>query len=380
MSDSGLISNLTQGVYIIAGALFILGLIRLRSPATARSGNMLSAVGMLLAVVFTLVNADIIEPEWMIIGLVVGSVIGVYMSRTVQMTAMPQMVAVFNGFGGGVSALVAAAELLRLNAAPPIENSVTVVTIMASTIVGSVTLTGSFIAFGKLQGLVASRPVLLPLRNAVNASILLGALGVAGYLIFDFTTASANATIGGLDSGEVIFVVMVGLALVLGVLIVIPIGGADMPVVVALLNSYSGLAAAAAGFVLDNNMLIIAGSLVGASGLILTRIMTKAMNRSLANVMLGGFGVADSTSNRFRRTEASPVGDRRGRRYRAGIRTERHLRPGLRPRRGPGAAQRQGTGGPPEVSKRGGQVRDPSGRRPNARPHECTAGRGKRPV
>ena len=296
MSDSGLISNLTQGVYIIAGALFILGLIRLRSPATARSGNMLSAVGMLLAVVFTLVNADIVEPEWMIIGLVVGSVIGVYMSRTVQMTAMPQMVAVFNGFGGGVSALVAAAELLRLNAAPPIENSVTVVTIMASTIVGSVTLTGSFIAFGKLQGLVASRPVLLPMRNAFNAVILLGALGVAGYLIFDFTTASANATIGGLDSGEVIFVVLVGLALVLGVLIVIPIGGADMPVVVALLNSYSGLAAAAAGFVLDNNMLIIAGSLVGASGLILTRIMTKAMNRSLANVMLGGFGVADSTS------------------------------------------------------------------------------------
>ena len=296
MSDSGLISNLTQGVYIIAGALFILGLIRLRSPATARSGNMLSAVGMLLAVVFTLVNADIIEPEWMIIGLVVGSVVGVYMARTVQMTAMPQMVAVFNGFGGGVSALVAATELLRLNAAPPIENSVTVVTIMASTIVGSVTLTGSFIAFGKLQGLVASRPVLLPMRNAFNAVILLGALGVAGYLIFDFTTASANATIGGLDSGEVIFVVMVGLALILGVLIVIPIGGADMPVVVALLNSYSGLAAAAAGFVLDNNMLIIAGSLVGASGLILTRIMTKAMNRSLANVMLGGFGVADSTS------------------------------------------------------------------------------------
>ena len=169
MSDSGLISNLTQGVYIIAGALFILGLIRLRSPATARSGNMLSAVGMLLAVVFTLVNADIVEPEWMIIGLVVGSVVGVYMSRTVQMTAMPQMVAVFNGFGGGASALVAAAELLRLNAAPPIENSVTVVTIMASTIVGSVTLTGSFIAFGKLQGLVASRPVLLPMRNAFNA-------------------------------------------------------------------------------------------------------------------------------------------------------------------------------------------------------------------
>ena len=173
----------------------------------------------------------------------------------------------------------------------------TVVTIMASTIVGSVTLTGSFIAFGKLQGLVASRPVLLPIRNVVNAVMLLGALGIAGYLIFYFTSSSVNATIGGLDSGEVIFVVMVGLALILGVLIVIPIGGADMPVVVALLNSYSGLAAAAAGFVLDNNMLIIAGSLVGASGLILTRIMTQAMNRSLANVMLGRISEwRDSTS------------------------------------------------------------------------------------
>ena len=295
MGDSGVISNLTQGVYIIAGALFILGLIRLRSPSTARSGNMLSAVGMLLAVVFTLVNADIVAPEWMIIGLVVGAVIGVYMARTVQMTAMPQMVAVFNGFGGGASALVAAAELIRLNDAPPIENSVTVVTIMASTIVGSVTLTGSFIAFGKLQGLVASRPLLLPMRNVVNAVMLLGAVALAGYLIFDFTSASANTLIAGLDGGEVLFVVMVAVALVIGVLIVIPIGGADMPVVVALLNSYSGLAAAAAGFVLDNNMLIIAGSLVGASGLILTRIMTQAMNRSLANVMLGGFGVEDAT-------------------------------------------------------------------------------------
>ncbi len=295
MMESVVLSNLTEGVYIISGALFILGLIRLRSPATARSGNVLSALGMLLAVVFTLVNEEIIGVEGMIIGFAVGSLAGAYLARRVQMTAMPQMVAVFNGFGGGASALVAAAELFYLNRTPPVQDSVTVVTIMASTIIGAVTLTGSFIAFGKLQGLVGSRPTLIPFRNVINAILLGGALGLAGFLVVEFTSDAAGAVFSGLSQGEWIFLIMAALALTLGVLLVIPIGGADMPVVIALLNSYSGLAAAAAGFVLDNQVLIVAGSLVGASGLILTRIMTRAMNRSLANVMLGGFGAEEAT-------------------------------------------------------------------------------------
>ncbi len=296
MSTPGVLDNVAEGVYIVAGALFILGLIRLRSPDTARSGNILSAVGMLLAVVFTLAKEDVVQPQWMIAGLAVGAAAGAYLSRTVQMTAMPQMVAVFNGFGGGASALVAAAELFHLNRTPPIDDPVTVITIMASTVIGVVTLSGSFIAFGKLQGIVASRPLLIPLRNPVNAALLLGAVGLAAYLVFEFTAGDTVGIVTGLSRGELLFLVAAALALILGVLLVVPIGGADMPVVIALLNSYSGLAAAAAGFALDNNMLIVAGSLVGASGLILTRIMTRAMNRSLANVMLGGIGVEEGTA------------------------------------------------------------------------------------
>jgi NAD(P) transhydrogenase subunit beta len=193
------------------------------------------------------------------------------------MTAMPQLVAVFNGFGGAASAVVAAAELMRLNDIGADITEDVSITVMASTIIGAVTLTGSFIAFGKLQGLVETRPVLLPARNYVNAILLAVALGLAVWLVFEPDNPAAFAAMGVI-------------ALALGVLLVIPIGGADMPVVIALLNSYSGLAAAATGFVLGNNVLIIAGSLVGASGLILTQIMTRAMNRSLANVMLGGFG------------------------------------------------------------------------------------------
>ncbi len=273
--------DFTNAAYIVAAILFIVGLKQLGSPATARNGNRMSALAMLVAVMATVVGNDIASWEWILGGVIVGSGIGAYSARKVQMTSMPQLVAIFNGFGGAASAVVAAAELIHLidTKADIVEN--VSITIMASVIIGSVTLTGSFIAYGKLQGLVPTRPLLLPVRNVINVALLTGMIASTVWLVIDPSLTP--------------FLIAAGIALALGILVVIPIGGADMPVVIALLNSYSGIAGAATGFVLGNNILIIAGSLVGASGLILTRIMTKAMNRSLVNVMLGGFGVEDST-------------------------------------------------------------------------------------
>ena len=280
-NGSQIFDNITLAAYIVASVLFIIGLLWLRSPETARSGNRLSALGMLIAVIFTVIDRDIVSYEWIIVGLVVGALIGAIAARQVQLTAMPQMVAIFNGFGGAASAIVAAAEILHQNDIGNVDPVVSV-TVALSVLIGSLTLTGSLIAFGKLQGIIATQPVLIPLRHLLNAVLGVGGLAMAALIIVD-------------PSLEWALVAMAVIALIVGVLIVIPIGGADMPVVIALLNSYSGLAAAATGFVIDNPMLIIAGSLVGASGLILTRIMTRAMNRSLGNVMFGGFGVADST-------------------------------------------------------------------------------------
>ena len=276
-----ILDNVTLAAYIVASILFIIGLLWLRSPETARAGNRLSALGMLIAVVFTVIDQDIVSYEWIIVGLIVGALIGAIAARQVQLTAMPQMVAIFNGFGGAASAVVAGAQILSQNDTGDVDTVVSV-TVALSVLIGSLTLTGSLIAFGKLQGIVATQPVLIPLRHVVTVVLAIGGIAMAGLLIYD-----ANL--------EWALVAMAVIALIVGILIVIPIGGADMPVVIALLNSYSGLAAAATGFVIDNPMLIIAGSLVGASGLILTRIMTRAMNRSLGNVMFGGFGVADST-------------------------------------------------------------------------------------
>ncbi len=284
MDDSTqILDNVTLAAYIVASVLFIIGLLWLRSPETARAGNRLSALGMLIAVVFTIIDRDIVSYEWIIVGMIVGALVGAIAARQVQLTAMPQMVAIFNGFGGAASAVVAAAQILSQNDTGNVDTVVSV-TVALSVLIGSLTLTGSLIAFGKLQGIVATQPVLIPLRHVVNIVLAIVGIAMAGLLIYD-----ANL--------EWALVTMAVIALVIGVLIVIPIGGADMPVVIALLNSYSGLAAAATGFVIDNPMLIVAGSLVGASGLILTRIMTRAMNRSLGNVMFGGFGVADSTGS-----------------------------------------------------------------------------------
>ena len=282
MSTEALFNLNAAGIaYIVSAILFILGLKRLGSPTTARTGNRLSALAMLLAVLATVFSNDIASWEWILVGVIIGSGIGAYSARKVQMTSMPQLVAIFNGLGGATSAVVAAGELIRLIDLDELIPQDVSITIMASVIVGGATLTGSLIAYGKLQGVVPTRPLLLPIRHVINTVLLLGMIGSTAWFVIDPSISA--------------FLTAAIMAVALGILIVIPIGGADMPVVIALLNSYSGIAGAATGFVLGNNILIIAGSLVGASGLILTRIMTKAMNRSLVNVMLGGFGVDDST-------------------------------------------------------------------------------------
>ncbi len=285
-------TNIENVLYLISGSIFIIGLKKLSSPRTARNGNRLSALGMLIAIIATTLKYTDINIEWILVGLIVGATIGSVLARYVEMTAMPQLVALFNAFGGAASGLVAMYEVLY--SADPSSEIFTLAAVSFATIVGSVTLTGSFIAFGKLQGIVTTKPVLLPIRNIINSIIAIAMIVIAIMMCLAET-----------DTSNYLYA-LVALSLLFGILIVIPIGGADMPVVVALLNSYSGIAGAGAGFVLGNPLLIIAGSLVGASGLILTRIMTKAMNRSLMNVMLGGFG-AESSGSSNQTTEDRPV-------------------------------------------------------------------------
>lgn len=275
----GLHALLIDVAYLIAASLFIFGLKRLGSPATARSGNLLGAAGMLIAVVATLLHQEILGFGPILVGLVIGGLVGALLARLVKMTAMPQMVALLNGFGGLASALVAGDEYLRAAAGSMALTTDVSVTIMLSVLIGAVTFSGSAVAFGKLQELVTGRAVTYPFQKSGNALLFLLILALGGTLAFG-------------DPDPLMFGILSLAALVLGVLLVVPIGGADMPVVISLLNSYSGLAAAATGFVLHNNVLIIAGALVGASGLILTQIMCKAMNRSLTNVLFGAFGAA----------------------------------------------------------------------------------------
>jgi NAD(P) transhydrogenase subunit beta len=263
--------------YLLMAVLFILGIKKLSSPATARTGNRMAAVGMLIGIVVTLVVFDILNPILILIGIVVGAGVGGIIARTVAMTAMPQMVAILNGFGGGASELVASSELLRLTHAGGELPLNVVISVGLSTIIGGVTFSGSLIAFGKLQGIVTGRAVTFPMQKPFNALLALA-------MLVCFVLVVMNPT------NMLYFGVLHALALVLGVMLVIPIGGADMPVVISLLNSYSGLAAATTGFVISNDGLIISGALVGASGLILTRLMCKAMNRSLGNVIFGAFG------------------------------------------------------------------------------------------
>jgi len=264
-------------VYVLSAALFIFGLKMLSSPATARRGNLISALGMLIAISVTLL-AQGLDYRWVLAGMLIGSIIGTAGAYVVKMTAMPEMVALFNGFGGLASLLLAWSEYHQNPAMVP------VITIIAalSVFIGGVTFTGSMVAFGKLAGKIPQQAVVFKGQHLINAGILLAAIGASA--LFYLTPASMI--------GYLLFVVIILVALAFGVTSTIPIGGADMPVVISLLNSYSGLAACAAGFVVSNNILIVAGALVGASGIILTRIMCKAMNRSLANVLFSGFGTA----------------------------------------------------------------------------------------
>jgi NAD(P) transhydrogenase subunit beta len=271
-------SALINIAYLIASVLFIVGLIKLAHPRTAVQGNFLGAVGMLIAIVATLLDRGIIAAGangFLIIfaGLLIGSIIGTLMAVKVQMTAMPQMVALLNGFGGGASILVAGAALI--DAKDP--NLQLTVATVASGIIGAVTFWGSLVAFAKLQDIISDRFGRFSGQQFFNAAMLLTSLLLGAWIVADPTVTVA-------------YWLLVVAASMLGVFVVTPIGGADMPVAIALLNSYSGLAGAATGFVLNNNGLIITGSLVGASGIILSQIMCKAMNRSLANVLFGGMG------------------------------------------------------------------------------------------
>ena len=278
-------------LYLVSAVLFVLGIKNLTRVRTARRGNSLAAFAMLLAIVTTVLEFDAIHPTWILIGLVTGSLIGSILAIKVEMTSMPEMVAILNGFGGLASALVAASyfflnwvEIGSGQLMPEQLTSSAIISGIASTLIGTLTMGGSAVAFGKLSGKVPGRPVLMPARHAVHSVLALGAIAVAFVLATQVSSADASVWIWGL----------IALGLLLGVLLVLPIGGADMPVVISLLNSLSGVAAAATGFVVNNLLLIIAGALVGASGLILTQIMCKAMNRSLLNVLMGGFGATDS--------------------------------------------------------------------------------------
>ena len=274
--------TLINFAYLVASVLFIFGLKGLTHPRTAVRGNMLGAVGMLIAVVVTLFARRIVSPEEILVAVVVGSLIGAVLAVKIQMTAMPQLVALFNGFGGGASVLVAGAALIESGAAGTTPTGQFAVATAASGIIGAVTFWGSLVAFAKLQEILSGRPILFPGQKGFNALLGLVSIALGAWVVAEPGTADP-------------YWITVAVASLLGILVVIAVGGADMPVIIAILNSCSGLAAASTGFVLDNNILIIAGSLVGASGLILTQIMCKAMNRSLGNVFFGGVGAGGGT-------------------------------------------------------------------------------------
>ena len=278
--DTAILVNL---FYIASSILFIVGLKMLGSPDTARRGNLLSSSGMLLAVLITLLDQNIIDYRYIAGALIAGSIVGYFAATKVKMTSMPEMVAIFNGFGGIASLLVGSAEYVS----GTFDNPAFLGAIFLTVLIGGLTFSGSIIAYGKLSEVISGKPYLYKGQQFVNGILLLAILLVGINMLF----------IQGFISSEETLILLIVLAFILVILFVIPIGGADMPVVIALLNSFSGLAACAAGFVILNNVLIVAGALVGASGLILTNIMCKAMNRSLANVLFSGFGAApDATA------------------------------------------------------------------------------------
>jgi NAD(P) transhydrogenase subunit beta len=278
---------LVRLIYLIAAAAFVVGLHRMNSPATARNGNLLSAAGMALAIAATaalIAQRGAGQTAWMIIGIgiLVGGGLGLIFARFVRMTAMPQLVSLFNAVGGGAAALIAIDDYIRLASGSAAIPAQTTVPTVLDVIIGCVTFTGSLIASGKLMGLVPGRPIVIPGGRVVTVVAALAAIAGAIYLF------------AGNVSVPVLFLIIAA-GLVFGVTMVLPIGGADMPVVISLLNSFTGTAVAMAGFVIDNPLLIIAGALVGASGAILTKLMANAMNRSVLNIIMGGFGGGEGT-------------------------------------------------------------------------------------
>jgi NAD(P) transhydrogenase subunit beta len=267
----------TNLLYLVTIVTFVLALRFLSNPATARRGNQIGAVGMLIAIVVTFAQDAIVSYWEIAIGMVVGGVFGAVAARKVRMTAMPQMVALFNGVGGGAAALISLSEFHNLAPDPGTLKTDISASIMLSAIIGSISFAGSMIAFAKLQELIGGRPIVYPLQQATNA------------LLFAAIVADGIAIAAGAEQQWLIWALVLG-SLLFGVLFVLPIGGADMPVVISLLNAFTGLAAAATGFELENNVLIVSGMLVGASGTLLTILMGRAMNRSIANVLFGAFG------------------------------------------------------------------------------------------
>jgi H+-translocating NAD(P) transhydrogenase subunit beta len=294
MDTLGWIEVLVRIAWLAGAVAFVLGLVRMNSPATARNGNLLSAGGMALAIGATVVlilaqqllGDGFVVGGWVIIviGVAIGGGLGLYAARTVKMTAMPQLVSLFNAVGGGAAALIAIEDYLRFASANAPIRLDTNVFIVLDIIIGSITFTGSLIASGKLQGLVPGKPILIPGGRIVTV-ILAAVTVVAAVILF----------INGTPNVPVMLVILAA-ALIFGVTMTLPIGGADMPVVISLLNSFTGTAVAMAGFVIDNPVLIIAGALVGASGAILTKLMADAMNRSVLNIMIGGFGGGEGTA------------------------------------------------------------------------------------
>ncbi len=293
MDTLGYIEVLVRILWIAGAVCFVLGLVQMNSPATARNGNLLSAGGMAVAIGATavlilarqLLGEGFVATGWIIIliGIAIGGGLGLYTARTVKMTAMPQLVSLFNAVGGGAAALIAIEDYLRLSSAGANVRLDTNIFIVLDIIIGSITFSGSLIASGKLQGLIPGKPIMIPGGRLVTAALALITVVAAVVL---FATGTPNVAL---------MLVILAAALVFGVTMTLPIGGADMPVVISLLNSFTGTAVAMAGFVIDNPVLIIAGALVGASGAILTKLMADAMNRSVLNIMIGGFGGGDST-------------------------------------------------------------------------------------
>ncbi len=279
-------SGSIQLVYVLAAACFVVGLHLMNSPATARRGNQVSTAGMVIAGIATLIllihSGTVTAAGWIVLisGALIGSAVGLYAAQTVQMTAMPQLVSMFNSVGGGAAALVAVNDYIKLENSPGGVLGTTTVFTVLDVLIGAVTFSGSIIAAGKLQGVIGGQPIIFKGGRLVNVGLAVVAVGTAAFLL---TTASLPGLL-----------ILVLAALAFGVMMVLPIGGADMPVVISLLNACTGTAVAMAGFVIGNWALIVAGALVGASGGILTKLMADAMNRSLANIIVGGFGTGDS--------------------------------------------------------------------------------------